>query len=80
MANLREFLSNFSEDRLALGHTAGKAYIISAHTRKDFPRLIMDYGDAEIVRIDAKEQNHSGILTRGCVLVYLDKEYRRGVK
>lgn len=54
MTTFREVMSIIHADSIVLSHTAvnGTSYICNGWTSKDFQRLVEDFGDAEVMRVD----------------------------
>ena len=54
MTTFREVMPIIHADSIVLSHTAvnGTAYICNGWSRKDFRRLVEDFGDAEVMRVD----------------------------
>lgn len=54
MTTFKEVMSIIHANAIVLSHTqvGGCSYICNGWTTKDFPRLIEDFGDAEVTRVD----------------------------
>lgn len=54
MTTFREVMTIIHANSILLSHTAvnGASYICNGWVRKDFDRLIEDFGDAEVMRVN----------------------------